>query len=195
MEEKKGLRDSRADEGQVAKEKPEKKKVGRPRMMSKIHALSDRDLTQRLDKWKGFTAVQLMILEMKIANKSDKEIAEAMQCHPDTIKRHRHKYEKGVWFQEIGDTMVDFLPLAKMSLKKLLYEGNPIVTIAFFKGMGVWKDRHDIHHTADPKKLQADFVKRARGTLGIEAKEQLKEMGMDVDKPVEGEEKFGENQD
>lgn len=172
----------------------EKRKPGRPRKISKIHALAHRDMTQALAKWKGFTAIQLMILEMKMQGKSDKEIAEVMDCNISTVTRNRRKYEKGAWFQSITDTMIDFLPLAKMSLKKLLYEGNPIVTIAFFKGMGVWKDRHDVHHKADPEKIKADFIKRARGTLGIEAKAQLKEMGVDVDKPTGAEEKPDESQ-
>lgn len=179
-------------EGHVPEEKP-KKKVGRPKMISKIHALSKRDLTEALNKWKGMSAVQLFILENKVAGKSDKEIAEIMGVCPDTVKRRRQEYQRLEWFQDSTASMFQLLPLLISSIKYNLFVGNPLVTISMAKGMGFWTERHEIHHKKDAKKLQADFVKRVKGTLGMEAKAQLKEMDIDIDNLPGGEKKPDEN--
>lgn len=174
MEEKEG-------QGLNPEEKP-KKRIGRPKLISKIHALSKRDLKEALNKWKGMSAVQLFILENKVAGKSDKEIAEIMGVCSDTVKRQRQKYEKQEWFQDASTSMFQLLPLLISSIKYNLYVGNPLVTISMAKGMGFWTERHEIHHKKDPKKMQEAFEKRLKGTLGVNVKKQLREAGIDPDK-------------
>jgi len=68
------------------------------------------------------------------------------------------------------------------SLRWNLLDGNPIVTIAYMKGLGIFKERHEVTHMVDKAKQQEKFKNQMEKTLGLEMKKQLEEIGVDTEK-------------
>jgi len=169
-------------------------KKGRPRKISKYNALQRQEIgkqaSKTFKKFKNMSVVQYLIMSGKILGKTDKEIAEKLDCHRNTISNERRKLESEEWYKDIGLGVLDMAPLGLEALRVNLMQANPIVTIAFFKGLGIWTDKHEVQHKSDPATLKKKFAERVEATLGLKAKEQLEKMGVDLKKVKEPE---GEN--
>lgn len=167
-------------EGQA--EKPKK------RQFSQVNLNKKREASKTFRRWKKLTVVQYLIMAGKIQGKSDAEIAKQLDCHTATVARERKKFQGTEWIKEVTTTVLDLWPLFIESLRVNALEANPIVTIAYFKGMGVFKDKQEVAITVDKKTQQEKFKRQIEGTLGIEAKKQLAEAGIDPEKEVKKEE-------
>jgi hypothetical protein len=157
------------------------------RRKSELMKMQKRAITNQASKTfkslKSMNVAQYLILSGKISGKSDAEIARQLDCHECTVKRERQKLQSSEWMTTIMLNVLDLAPLFVESLRTLALKGDAFTTVSYFKGMGLFKDKHEITHKADPATQQKKFADRLDKTLGVKAKEQLQGIGVDVDKP------------
>jgi len=124
-------------------------------------------------KFKDMSVAQYLILSGKVTGKSDEEIAKQLDCHVTTVQKHKKDLQKSEWMQDVVLKVLDMADLWVESLRVNLLHGNPIVTIAYGKGLGVFVDKHEVTQKIDRQKQKEKFVEQVEGTLGIDLEKDI----------------------
>lgn len=190
------------------KEELDERRLGRRRREAEVEALTDEEVlsgehnktskytaikraergnppTATFQKLKNMSVAQYLILTGKVTGKNDKEIAEQLDCHVSTVQRERKKLQSSDWVQDVVVKVLDLADIWVESMRVNLLQGNPIVTIAYGRGIGALKDKHEITHKVDRKEQQKKFVEQMESTLGLKAKQQVEDtLDIDLEKDV-----------
>jgi len=121
----------------------------------------------RLKKLKGLHALNFIIMTGKAMGKSDRQIAEEVGCHSDTIRRHRNQMRNSEYVQDVFKSLWDFVPAFKQSLGYLAAKGDAFTTVKFFEGMGIWKQTAEVTHKVPKAEMQQKMVDSMRDILGV----------------------------
>ena len=101
-------------------------------------------LNRRLANMKKLDALNWYIVKAKMQGKSDREIAEKLGCCADTIQKHKKRIQGSAWFEAVTSDLMDLEPEFRESLKYNAAKGDPYTTVAFYKGMQLFRDRAEI---------------------------------------------------
>lgn len=166
--------------------KGQESKPRQKRKYSKITKIQkdvlDRQTKGIFAKWKGLNAAQMLIFLGKAKGKSDEAISKELGCAPCTVTRERRKYEKSDWFEDMVGGVLDLGPLWLSAMRFLLMKPDAYATVMYGKGTGLLRDRTEVTYKVEKQAMQEKFKERVNKLLGVKAKEQLAEIGVDLEK-------------